>query len=136
MSNQLRIVLLGCARSAGVAMEELMAARSELPPGFEWVCMPCGGSIDELHILRAFESGADQVVVLACYDGACHSLRGNQLAEKRAQAARDILEEAGIPGERLIFRNVSPTMAADLLQWIRELPEPRVDVAGAQVSGC
>lgn len=96
MTEQPRIVLLGCARSAGEAVQNLAARGQRLPSNVEWVSLPCGSGIDELHILRAFEHGADQVMVLACYDGACRSVEGNKWAEKRVNAARAILEEAGI----------------------------------------
>ena len=127
-----RIVLIGCLHSAGVAMEELMASGRALPAGVEWVGVTCGGAIDELHILRAFESGADKVMVLACFDGACRATDGNAYALKRTDAARALLEEAGISGERLVFHNIAPTMAADLFQWVTELAELAVDAAPAE----
>jgi coenzyme F420-reducing hydrogenase delta subunit len=118
--NDHRIVLMGCAQSAGAAIQELQDRGQPLPDYVEWVRLPCGSSLDELHILRAFESGADRVMVLACYDGACRSVNGNRWAEKRVEAARAILEEVGIPGWRLAFQQVAPTMAADVLQWIAD----------------
>ena len=119
-----RIVLIGCAHSAGVAIEELEASGRSLPEGVEWVSLPCGSAIDELHILRAFESGADRVMVLGCFEGACRSVDGSRWAEKRTDAARALLEEAGIAGERLVFRNIAPTMAADLYEWVQALLVP------------
>lgn len=113
-----RMVVLGCEHSAGTALAELAAQGRGLPDGVEWVRLPCGGALDELHILRAFESGAGRVMVLACNEGACRSVNGNRWAERRVLAARRLLEEAGIPGWRLELRAVSPTMAADLLPWI------------------
>ena len=110
-----RMVILGCDHSAGVALDELMAQGRALPPGVEWVRLPCGGGVDELHILRAFESGAGRVMVLVCNDGACRSVSGNRWAEIRVRAARRLLEEAGIEGWRLVLKGVSPTMTADLL---------------------
>lgn len=113
-----RMVVLGCAHSAGTALDELAAQGRALPAGVEWVSLPCGGGLDELHILRAFEAGAGRVMVLACNDSACRSANGNRWAEKRVKAARRLLEEVGIEGWRVEFRAVSPTMAADLLPWI------------------
>ena len=123
---QPRIVLMGCAQSAGVAIQELQdRGQQPLPDYVEWVRMPCGSSMDELHILRAFESGADRVMVLACYDGACRSVDGSRWAEKRVEAARAILEEVGVAGWRVAFHQVAPTMSADILQWIANFQEPQ-----------
>lgn len=116
-----RMVVLGCDHSAGTALDELIAQGRALPAGVEWVRLPCGGGLDELHILRAFESGAGRILVLACNDSACRSVKGNRWAEKRVQAARRLLEEAGIEGWRLEFKAIAPTMAADLLPWIEAM---------------
>lgn len=124
MTDQPRIVLIGCEHSAGVAVEELAKSGRALPANVEWVSVHCGGNIDELHLLRAFEAGADQVMVLACCKGACRSLEGSNWAEKRVAAARALLEEAGIAGWRLAFYNIAPTMSADLLHWLESFREP------------
>jgi coenzyme F420-reducing hydrogenase delta subunit len=119
-----RIVLIGCAHSAGAAIEDLATQGRALPANVEWVSVPCGSGIDELHILRAFEANVDQVMVLACYSGACRSLEGSIWAEKRTAAVRTLLEEAGIAGWRLAFHNIAPNMAADLVQWLADFHEP------------
>ncbi len=121
MSDDRRVILIGCARSAGEALEGLAAAGHALPENVEWIARPCGGGIDELHILRAFEAGADYVMVLTCYDDACRSLDGSRWAARRVAAARTLLAEVGLDGSRLIFRQMSPTMGADLLAWLRLL---------------
>jgi len=126
MTEGNNIVLLGCAHSAGEVVADLAARGLALPAHVEWVSVPCGSTIDELLMLRAFESGAGQVMVLACYNGACRSVDGSLWAEKRARAARALLEEAGIAGWRLQFCNIAPNMAADLPQWIEEFREPVV----------
>jgi coenzyme F420-reducing hydrogenase delta subunit len=121
MSNDRHVILIGCARSAGEALAGLAEAGHALPAGVEWVSRPCGSGIDELHILRAFEAGADYVVVAVCYDDACRSLDGSRWAARRVEAARLLICEAGMDGSRLIFRQMSPTMGADLLAWLRTL---------------
>jgi hypothetical protein len=65
-------------------------------------------------------------MVLACYNNACRSLDGSRWAEKRANAVRAILEEAGIAGWRVAFHNVAPNMSADLYQWIATFREPAI----------
>lgn len=124
MNDYPRIVLIGCSHSAGVAIEELAGNGQALPDNVEWVSMSCGAAIDELHILRAFESGADQVMVLVCCDGACRSLSGGQWAEKRVNATRIVLEEVGIDGWRLELHKMAPNMSVDLLQWLEAFREP------------
>ncbi len=124
-----KIVLIGCAHSAGVAIEDLLARGGALPDNVEWVSMSCAGAIDELHILRSYEAGADQVMIIACCEGACRSGDGNRWAAKRVKAAKALLEEAGIARWRTAFHNLAPTMAADLLPLLGAFhePEPQPD---------
>ena len=124
-----RIVLIGCARSAGVAIDDLTRSGRYLPENVEWVSMPCGSAIDELQILRAFEAGADRVMVLSCNDGSCRSVNGDQWAEKRVQAARGLLEELGIGGWRIAFHKVAPNMSTDILGWLEAFSQAREEVS-------
>ena len=118
MSDRPRMVVIGCTHSAGVALEDLQQAGHSLPDGVEWLDVPCGASVDDLLVLKAFESGADRVLVLVCNDEACRSLEGNRWAEKRTSAARRLLKEAGLDDTCLQFRHIAPNMAADLLAWV------------------
>jgi coenzyme F420-reducing hydrogenase delta subunit len=126
-------VLIGCQHSAGEAVAELAAQGRPLPDGVEWVSVPCGGSVDELTILRAFEAGAQEVLVIACCEGACRSLAGNRWAEKRVGAVRALLAEVGIAPERLVFRNLAPSQAADLVVSLQPSAVSS-EVASGQVS--
>jgi len=123
MNEPLRAVIIGCAHSAGVALDELREAGRSLPDGVEWVEVPCGASVDDLLILKAFESGADRVLVLVCNDQACRSLDGNRWAEKHTNTARRLLEEIGIDHSALRIQHIAPNMAADLHTWVSALLE-------------
>jgi coenzyme F420-reducing hydrogenase delta subunit len=112
-----RWVIFGCERSAGMARKELEAAGYEWPD-IEWVELPCGGALDGPYLLKAFESGADRVLALICQEGACRSIDGSRRAMARVDAARSLLEEAGVEGWRLACETISPTMAADLVRII------------------
>src|SRR5512138_2291410 len=63
------------------------------------VKMPCASMTREVFLLRAFEAGADAVVVLVCPEGACDYLEGNLRARKRVERVKKILDEIGIGGQ-------------------------------------
>ena len=69
-----------------------------------------------LHILRAFEKGADGVYVVGCLEGTCHYNEGNFRARERVNHVRMILEEIGLEADRVRMYNLSsgegPTFAA------------------------
>jgi F420-non-reducing hydrogenase iron-sulfur subunit len=72
----------------------------------ESIKMPCSSLNREVVLLRAFEAGADAVMVLACPLGSCHYIQGNLRAAKRVARVQKILDEIGIDGRRLSFFNI------------------------------
>jgi len=77
------------------------------PTNIRIVLVPCTGKVDILHILRAFEKGADGVYVVGCMEGDCHYNSGNFRARKRVEQAQKILDAIGIGGERVQMFNLS-----------------------------
>ena len=61
----------------------------------------CGGKLQVSALLKAFEDGADGVVVITCPEDECHNVMGSQRAARRAAAVRKALEELGVEGERI-----------------------------------
>jgi F420-non-reducing hydrogenase iron-sulfur subunit len=68
---------------------------------FRMVSLPCSGKIDTPYLIKAFETGADGVVLVTCPEGDCRSLEGNIRARKRSQAVDFLLEEIGIGSGRM-----------------------------------
>ena len=73
----------------------------QYPADIKVVKLPCTGKMDTLYVLKAFEQGADAVMVVACTKGTCHHLEGNLRAEKRVGRARVILDDIGLGGDRV-----------------------------------
>jgi F420-non-reducing hydrogenase iron-sulfur subunit len=65
------------------------------------VKLPCSSMSRELFLLKAFESGADAVVVLVCPEGSCRYLQGNLRTAKRVARMKKLLDEIGLDGRRL-----------------------------------
>jgi coenzyme F420-reducing hydrogenase delta subunit len=71
--------------------------------------------------MRAFENGADGVLVAGCLEGGCHFIDGNLFSKKRVNSTRNILEESGIEKERLRMVNISAAMATNLVTAINDM---------------
>jgi coenzyme F420-reducing hydrogenase delta subunit len=78
------------------------------------VRLPCTGRIDPIFILKAFERGADGVLVSGCHPGDCHYTAGNFYARRRWTVFRDLMEFVGIPLDRVQFSWIS---AAEGAKW-------------------
>ncbi len=70
------------------------------------IMLPCSSMTRETVLLRAFEAGADAVLVLVCPEGLCRHLDGNIRAAKRVERMKKLLDEIGIDGRRLNLYNI------------------------------
>ena len=78
--------------------------------------VPCTGRIDTLFIVKAYEQGADCVLVSGCHPGDCHYDAGNYHARRRWTIFRELMSFLGIDDRRLQFSSVS---AAEGVKWAK-----------------
>lgn len=89
--------------------------RMEYRPNVRIIKLPCTGRIDPLFIIKAFEKGADGVLVSGCHPGDCHYTTGNYHARRRWIAFKNLLDFIGIDEKRLQFAWVS---ASESIKWV------------------
>lgn len=65
------------------------------------VRVPCSGRVDVSFVMKAFERGADAVIVGGCHPGDCHYITGNYTTRRRMFVLRELLGFIGIEPERL-----------------------------------
>ncbi len=65
--------------------------------------MACSAMIKDVYILKAFESGAEGVLVVGCPQGRCKRVDGNVRAAKRVAFVQKLLDEIGLGGTRLAY---------------------------------
>jgi len=85
--------------------------------------IPCTGRVDILHLLKAFEGGADAVFVAGCLEGECHYLTGNIQARKRVAKLKKDFEQMGLEPERLEMFNLSAAEGARFAAIAQEMAE-------------
>ncbi len=89
-------------------------SRIEYSPNVCMVRFPCTGRMNPLMIFKAFEYGADGVIVSGCHPGDCHYVHGNLVARRRFTVLRSLLDFIGIDLRRIHFSWVS---AAEGKKW-------------------
>jgi coenzyme F420-reducing hydrogenase delta subunit len=94
--------------------------RLQYPTNINIVRVPCSGKVDVIHILRAFEKGADGACVIGCLEGECHFNTGNLMAKRRVEQAQKILDTIGIGGERAKMYNLSSSEGPRFAQYATE----------------
>jgi coenzyme F420-reducing hydrogenase delta subunit len=97
--------------------------RLQYPPEIKIILMPCTGRVDILHLLKAFEGGADAVFVAGCLEGECHYLMGNIRAKKRVNKLKKDFTQLGLEPERLEMFNLSSSEGPRFQAIAKEMAE-------------
>ena len=117
-------ILAFCCKYCAYAAADLAGSmRLSYPANIRVIQVPCTGRVDVLHILKAFENGADGVYIAGCLEGECHFLQGNLRARKRVEQARKTLAVIGLDPERLRMYNLSSAMGPRFAEIAREMTE-------------
>ena len=117
-------ILAFCCHYCAYASADLAGAmRIQYPPNVRIIRTPCTGRLETEYFIKAFENGADGVLVAGCLEGGCHFIEGNLCAKRRVEYTRELLEEIGIQKERLRMVNVSAAMARPLADIIIDMVE-------------
>src|SRR5512137_1667078 len=118
-----RVLAFCCHYCAYAAADLAGTMRIQYPPNVRIVRTPCTGRLETEFLIKAFETGADGVLVAGCLEGGCHYTSGNLYAKRRVQYVRDLLEEIGLEKERLRMVNISAAMARPLSDAITDMVE-------------
>ncbi len=102
-----KVVAFACHYCAYSAADLAGSMRLEYAPNVRIVRLMCTGKVDTLHLLKAFEDGADAVYVAGCEEGSCHFQEGNLFAKQKVMQAKQLLKEVGIEPERLAMYNIA-----------------------------
>ena len=85
------------------------AGRSRLAvsPNVREIRLMCSGQVSPGMVLKAFEAGADGVLIMGCAPGDCHYKDGNLHVLKRTLLLQSVLDATRIQSERLRLEWVS-----------------------------
>ncbi len=95
-SRQLKLYIFYCSNSLDTE-SLLQIGDNEVKA----INLPCSGKVDVLYMMKAFETGADGVVVVTCRKDECRFLEGNLRAQKRADSVDELLQETGLGKGRI-----------------------------------
>jgi F420-non-reducing hydrogenase iron-sulfur subunit len=97
--------------------------RLRYPDTIRIIRVPCTGKVDVIHILRAFEKGADGVYVVGCLEGECRFENGNLRARRRVEQAKTVLNAIGVGGDRVKMFNLSSGEGTRFAEYALEMNE-------------
>jgi len=98
-------------------------SRKKYSPNVRVVRVMCSGRVEPAFILKAFEKGADGVLILGCHPGDCHYAEGNYKALRRMPMLKKLLSQMGIENERLRMEWVSASEGDRFAAIVDEMTE-------------
>ena len=107
----------------------------QYPADVRIIQVPCTGKVDIIHLLQAFEAGADGVFVAGCLEGDCHFMEGNLFAKRRVKRVKEILDKVGLNGERVAMFNLSSGMGGRFAEIVNEMTNKILELGPSPVRG-
>ncbi|HPZ07668.1 MAG TPA: hydrogenase iron-sulfur subunit [Candidatus Eremiobacteraeota bacterium] len=96
-------------------------SRLKYPPNVRLIRLPCTGAIDPLFIVKAFQSGADAVLVSGCHPNDCHYTSGNYHARRKLTVFKDLLEFTGLDPKRFWMSWISASEGQKFASFMEEI---------------
>ena len=116
------LLIAFCCQYCSYSAADLAGSmRLQYPPNVRIVRTPCTGRLEVEFFMKAFERGADGILVAGCLEGGCHFTEGNLLAKGRVGYTRTFLAEAGLEAERIRMINISAAQARPFVDYVNEM---------------
>jgi F420-non-reducing hydrogenase iron-sulfur subunit len=120
--NDEPLLIAFCCQYCSYSAADLAGSmRLQYPPNVRIVRTPCTGRLEVEFFMKAFERGADGILVAGCLEGGCHFTEGNLLAKGRVGYTRKFLAEAGLEEERIRMINISAAGARPFVDHVNEM---------------
>jgi F420-non-reducing hydrogenase iron-sulfur subunit len=118
-----RIVVFACNWCSYAGADTAGVSRIQHQPHFRMIRVMCSGRIQPAFVLRAFEKGADGVLVSGCHFGDCHYIFGNERAVEQFDKTMSVVKLLGIDQGRLRLEWISAAEGARFAEVINEFTD-------------
>jgi F420-non-reducing hydrogenase iron-sulfur subunit len=121
-TKRLKLYIFFCSNSIDVNEFTGLLQDEE---GIEYrnISLPCSGKANLLYLIKAFETGADGLLLITCGKNQCHYLEGNLRSPKRADEVNILLDEIGMGKERIAVVTIDGDGMESVLAKVKEFRE-------------
>jgi F420-non-reducing hydrogenase iron-sulfur subunit len=102
-----KIIVFCCNWCSYAGADLAGVSRLQMPPYFRVIRVMCSARVDPEFVLRAFQKGADGVLVAGCHPADCHYIGGNYRTRRRIALLRILLQQFGFDPDRLRLEWIS-----------------------------
>ena len=118
-----RIVVFACNWCSYAGADTAGVSRIQHQPHFRMIRVMCSGRIQPAFVFRAFEKGADGVLVSGCHFGDCHYIFGNERAVEQFAKTMNVVKLLGIEEGRLRLEWISAAEGNRFAEVINEFTD-------------
>ena len=115
-----KIVAFCCNWCSYAGADGAGTARKTYPANVKIIKVPCSCRVNPMFILRAFQRGADGVILCGCHPGDCHYSTGNYYTRRRMTLLMSMLDYMGVAKDRLRVEWVSAAEGAKFAQVMKD----------------
>lgn len=98
-------------------------SRLKFAPNVKVIRVPCSARVEPAFVVKAFQSGADGVIILGCHPGDCHYVEGNYKTMRRVPLLKKMLSQLGVEEERVALDWVSASEGEKFATVVNDMTE-------------
>jgi F420-non-reducing hydrogenase iron-sulfur subunit len=117
------IVVFACNWCSYAGADTAGVSRIQHQPFFRMIRVMCSGRIQPGFVLRAFEKGADGVLVSGCHFGDCHYINGNERAVEQFDKTKNMVKLLGLEEGRIRLEWISAAEGVRFAEVINEFTD-------------
>ena len=118
-----KIIAFCCNWCTYAAADIAGTSRIHYPANVRIVRVMCSGMVDPIYVLKAFEMGADGVLVAGCHEIDCHYLNGPVKCDAMFEKLKRVVNTLGLEDERLKREMISTSESPIFARVIEEMVE-------------
>jgi len=116
-----RIIVFACNWCTYAAADIAGTSRIQYPHNVRIIRVMCSGMIDPIYVLRAFERGADGVIVAGCNYTDCHYIDGPVKCDVMFEKLGKCIHTLGLEDERLRRELISTSEGTIFAKVIKDM---------------
>ncbi|MBM3403829.1 MAG: hydrogenase iron-sulfur subunit [Bacteroidetes bacterium] len=110
-------------------------SRLHYAPNIRIIRIMCSGRIEPTFVLKAFQQGADGVLICGCHPGDCHYQEGNYKCLRRYKLIQKYTQQMGIEKERLRLEWISASEGKQFAELVNDMTKTLLQVGPSKVKG-
>ena len=118
-----KIIAYACNWCTYAAADIAGTSRIHYPANVRIIRVMCSGMVDPIYIFKAFELGADGVLVAGCHLVDCHYLNGPLKCDSMFEKVKKVVSVLGLRDERIRREMISTSESPIFAQVIEEMVE-------------